>query len=254
LFSVSLSLSGVNHLGQTTLNTVQPFGADGSNTRITHQTQLPDGTIEQQTLDFGRNGKVAGFTVQTYPGKLATDPVTGKVTVQAPSSPTAPNFDPNYSPTSQPYTSTSAYQQMVAHNQALADQRILDANGNQLTVEQVNELIRSAGEGAELPENLATESTLSAVLGQLKHGQAEISEPSIAEDQPLPGFGDTFDDLLSWNLPAHSAECPQPTIMAFDNSFVVDTHCTLVNNNWGTLQAAMAVFWLLIAMGIVLRA
>jgi hypothetical protein len=69
--------------------------------------------------------------------------------------------------------------------------------------------------------------------------------------QPLLNM---FPDLRSLVLPTHQATCPKPSISAFGQSFVLDSHCDLAEQQRASLYSIMAAVWAIAAALIVLRA
>lgn len=80
----------------------------------------------------------------------------------------------------------------------------------------------------------------------------EVGDPTLPET--MPGFGETFAPLLSWQLPGHSSQCPTGSFVWNGSTYTLDTHCQLVQDHWGMLQTVMAVVWTIAALWIVLRA
>lgn len=58
----------------------------------------------------------------------------------------------------------------------------------------------------------------------------------------------------SFTLPGHVSECPKPTFAAFNKTFTVDAHCTLLDAHTATLRAAMIAVFGLAALFTVLKA
>jgi hypothetical protein len=79
-----------------------------------------------------------------------------------------------------------------------------------------------------------------------------LDDPTL--DNAMPGFGDTFDSLIGFSLPPHASECPTGSFEFAGSVYVLDSHCQLILDQWGLLQSAMAVVWVLAALFIVLRA
>ena len=86
-----------------------------------------------------------------------------------------------------------------------------------------------------------------------------VSDPVDPSLDPLPNFGNTFDGLTGWNLPAHSSSCPTPSVdlspvLGAGSVYTMSAHCDLINDHFGIFQASALVVWSLMALFIVLRA
>lgn len=96
-------------------------------------------------------------------------------------------------------------------------------------------------------------------IGDALSSTTIVADPVDLTSAEMPTFGNTFDNLLSWQLPIHNSACPS---LVFDlsmmssswNNFVMDSHCTLIQGKTGEFQLAMSIVWTLIAMMIILRA
>lgn len=108
----------------------------------------------------------------------------------------------------------------------------------------------------DFPSDYAREPTIQQIRDALTQQKQPPEDPihrtgSEIEDQ---FFKNTFDSLKGWTLPGHSSQCPTGSFDAFGSTHVIEAHCTLINNHWGILQAAMLVVWSIAALWIVLRA
>lgn len=61
-------------------------------------------------------------------------------------------------------------------------------------------------------------------------------------------------DLKNFQAPASGAQCPKPTFQAFEQTFTMDKHCDLAEQNRAAIKAGMMVVFSLAALLIVLRA
>jgi hypothetical protein len=68
---------------------------------------------------------------------------------------------------------------------------------------------------------------------------------------PLTGL---FPELRSFQSPAHSGVCPKPIFDIFGKSILMDSHCTIAEQNRSAIGAVMLVAWLLVALRILLSA
>lgn len=113
-----------------------------------------------------------------------------------------------------------------------------------------------SGEATSAANGLGTK--LDSLHGDLSNttNTTDPTEPTVAN---MPGWGNTFTNLVSWQLPAHSSACPTPSldlsnVLGAGKVFSFDAHCTLINNHFQALNAAMTVVWSMLALFIVLRA
>lgn len=61
-------------------------------------------------------------------------------------------------------------------------------------------------------------------------------------------------ELRAFKAPGHVGSCPKPSIEALGKTFVMDTHCTIAEENRSQLAAVMAAVWMLVSLRIVLSA
>lgn len=61
-------------------------------------------------------------------------------------------------------------------------------------------------------------------------------------------------DFRSFSVPAHASQCPQPSFTALDRTYVIDSHCALIDQHKGVIEVAMLLVWTLTALFITLRA
>jgi len=86
-----------------------------------------------------------------------------------------------------------------------------------------------------------------------------VPDPADPTSTPLPNFGNTFDGLTGWNLPAHSSSCPTPSVdlssvLGVGSVYTMTAHCDLINDHFGIFQSSALVVWSIMALFIVLRA
>lgn len=93
------------------------------------------------------------------------------------------------------------------------------------------------------------------------HNDLSVTTATVDPVLPteIPGWGNTFTDLLSWQLPAHASACPTPEldlsgVLGAGHTYVMNSHCGLIQDNFDTFNAAMIVVWSTLALFIVLRA
>lgn len=108
----------------------------------------------------------------------------------------------------------------------------------------------------QFPSDYAREPTVQQIRDALTQESTPADDPTPKTDSEIGDqfFKTTFDTLKGWTLPGHSSQCPTGSFDAFGSTHVIDAHCTLINNHWGILQAAMLAVWSIAALWIVLRA
>lgn len=89
--------------------------------------------------------------------------------------------------------------------------------------------------------------------------QTSVGDPVVPVAGDMPTWGNTFTNLLSFQLPAHTSTCPQPSIdlssmFGAGQVFTITAHCTLANQNAAPLSTAFAAMFTIMALFIVLRA
>ena len=114
----------------------------------------------------------------------------------------------------------------------------------------------------DFPDDYARQNTTQAIKAGVDQLHRDLTDSTVVDDPVQPPstsfedsfFKTTFDALKGWHLPSHSSQCPTGNLSLFGQTYSIDSHCTLINGNWGALQAAMGVVWSLMALFIVLRA
>ena len=115
---------------------------------------------------------------------------------------------------------------------------------------------------ARVGEAAAAANILAPKLDNIKDAlttTATVDDPTLPAVEDMPGFGDTFTDLLAWRLPPHSSACPQPTvdlssIFGAGHVYTLSSHCTLLQDNSSIIHASMVLMFTIMALFIVLRA
>lgn len=96
----------------------------------------------------------------------------------------------------------------------------------------------------------------SAIKDALTSTGALPADPTIPtpDDFNSNWFGDTFNGLKGWSLPAHSSVCPTSSFTWNNTAYTFSAHCALVQDHFNALEAAMFVAWSVLALFIVMRA
>lgn len=67
-------------------------------------------------------------------------------------------------------------------------------------------------------------------------------------------FNGTFTNLLGWQLPAHSGQCPTSSMVFYGSTLVLDAHCAIIDQFAGVLATVATALWTIMALLIVLGA
>lgn len=209
--------------GQPVQYKIIPQTAGGSTVQV-QQQQVVNGQTQVKTtnIEVNSSGTVEAVSGQVQAGTLSAP--SGATATVNPLTPTIDSATNPQAPSGQAITFPSDYARTgEAASASTGIQTKLDTLHNDLT---------------------ATTNT------------TDPTEPTVAD---MPGWGNTFTNLVSWQLPAHSGTCPTPSldlsnVLGAGKVFVMNSHCTLINDHFNALQAAMTVVWSVLALFIVLRA
>ena len=210
-------------------SSVSVVAQPGGGVLITQSTQEQDaaGTsyVRNNSITFDASGAIGGNSGYSNSGSLDTNTITpagGATVVEAP--PGAISANPTSPAESSPIVFPSDYARQ--------------------------------GEAAAAAVPITTK--LDTLHGDLSNTIATI-DPVLPVAGDMPGWGNTFTNLLSWQLPAHTSTCPTPEldlsgVLGSGNTYVMNSHCALVQDNFAAFNAAMTVVWSMLALFIVLRA
>lgn len=67
-------------------------------------------------------------------------------------------------------------------------------------------------------------------------------------------FNGTFNNLLGWQVPAHSSQCPTSSFDWNGQAYTINSHCQMVADHFSGLSAVMSVVWTIVALFILLGA
>jgi hypothetical protein len=159
---------------------------------------------------------------------------------------------------SQSETSTSGTLQINPTGTGLeyaAPGTLTNADGSPSSLPASAPVIRFPSDYNRETTQQAMNTNIGSMKNQLSNSQ-EIADPMLPEMTTFTDsfFKDTFVDLLAWDLPNHSSQCPAPSFDWNGSTYVMDVHCQLVQDHFSTFQAVMTVIYLIFALFIVLGA
>lgn len=113
-----------------------------------------------------------------------------------------------------------------------------------------------AGEAAQAAQSSNTK--LDTIHNDLT-ATTSVLDPSVPVAGDMPTWGDTFTNLLSWQLPAHSSTCPTPSmdvspVFGAGHVLTMNSHCALMADNAPIISSAMLVTYTLLALFLVMKA
>jgi len=79
-------------------------------------------------------------------------------------------------------------------------------------------------------------------------------EPTPTATQILAPLVGVMPGLRNFQVPSHQSKCPVPEFTVWNKDFRMDAHCTLIQDNQSTIQAAFTLVWALMALFLVLSA
>lgn len=111
-----------------------------------------------------------------------------------------------------------------------------------------------AGEAALAASSI--NSNLGPKLDKITETGADPNDPTIPgqEEFNQAFFSGTFTDLLGWSLPAHSSACPTSSFDWNNSTYLVDSHCQLIEDHFSAFSTVMTVIWSILALFILLAA
>lgn len=113
---------------------------------------------------------------------------------------------------------------------------------------------------ARAGEAVSAANVITAVLGPKLDA---ITATGVDPENPVQPAGSEFDqaffqgtftNLLGWQLPAHSSQCPTSSFTWHSNSYTIDSHCQLIANHFSVFSSVMAAVWTVLALFILLGA
>lgn len=194
----------------------------GGGSRVELKTQKVDAGgqtyVETQTFQTSSAGDVVSATKTAAQTSLTYDPTTKTYTEN-------PNPSGSYSP-------TPATQQEIVFPSDYARQ----------------------GEAASAAQSISN--TLGPKIDKITETGADPTDPTQPPGSEFDDafFQGTFTNLLGWQLPAHTSQCPTSAFTFNSTSYTIDSHCQLVTNHFSALSAVMSVVWTVLALFILLGA
>jgi hypothetical protein len=156
---------------------------------------------------------------------------------------------------------TSTGQQVVYNpTTGVYDLATATSTANPATAGSGSTSITFPSDYARAGEAVSAANVITAVLGPkldaITATGADPTELTIAPgsefDQAF--FQGTFSNLLGWQLPAHSSQCPTSSFTWNGGSYTINSHCQLIADHFSTLAGAMSAVWTILALLIVLGA
>lgn len=91
-------------------------------------------------------------------------------------------------------------------------------------------------------------------LGPNPNTPAPTMEATPTAAQILAPILKLMPDLKNFAVPAHTSGCPKPSFSAFNKTYVIASHCDLIESSRSIIEAAMLLMWTISSVFIVLRA
>jgi hypothetical protein len=104
--------------------------------------------------------------------------------------------------------------------------------------------------------------TITPKLDTIHHDLSDTvatTDPAEPTVNDMPTWGSTFTNLLSWQMPAHSSVCPQPSmdlsnVLGSGHVYTLSSHCALLQDHSAPIHQSMVLVFSILALFIVLRA
>lgn len=91
-------------------------------------------------------------------------------------------------------------------------------------------------------------------LGPNPNTAAPTMEATPTAAQILEPILKLMPDLKNFSVPGHTAACPKPSFSAFSKTYLIASHCDLIESSRSIIEAAMLLMWTISSVFIVLRA
>ena len=91
-------------------------------------------------------------------------------------------------------------------------------------------------------------------LGPNPNTAAPTMEATPTAAQILEPILKLMPDLKNFSVPGHTAVCPKPSFSAFSKTYIIASHCDLIESSRSIIEAAMLLMWTISSVFIVLRA
>lgn len=147
------------------------------------------------------------------------------------------------------------WQWNIAETSSVQTAGVIDANPATMTGSiTAGSTSTNTGTGANaitFPNDYARQNTLGAIESWLKETKA-VSDP-VTPEWTDPFSNSSLSLLKGWAVPAHTSECPRPSFNAFSKTFVVESHCQLVESNQAVLANLFRAFFSILALVVILR-
>lgn len=91
-------------------------------------------------------------------------------------------------------------------------------------------------------------------LGPNPNTAAPTMEATPTAAQILEPILKLMPDLKNFSVPGHTSACPKPSFSAFSKTYLIASHCDLIESSRSIIEAAMLLMWTISSVFIVLRA
>jgi hypothetical protein len=148
----------------------------------------------------------------------------------------------NYDPVTKQYTETPSPAGTVAPDV-----------GSAVPIQFPSDYARQ-GEAGSAAQTIAN--TLGPKIDAITQTGADPDDPvqPVGSEFDQAFFQGTFTNLLGWQLPGHSAQCPTASMVFYGSTLVFDAHCSIIDQFAGVLSTVATALWTIAALLIVLGA
>lgn len=219
----TVAVSGKDANGNPVQGKIIAKADGGSKVEIKTQKVASNGStyVETQNVETDSNGDVVSSNQTASAGSLSYDP------------------------------SSKVYTEVAAPAGTLSP--LTSGSGGTQTVTFPSDYARQ-GEAATAATSITTGlgPKLDAIT-QTGTDPADPLQPAQSEfDQSY--FNGTFTNLLAWQLPAHTSQCPTSSFTWNSATYTIDAHCQLVSNHFSGFSSVMSVVWTIVALFVLLGA
>ena len=97
---------------------------------------------------------------------------------------------------------------------------------------------------------------LADIKDKLTSDNSKADDPTPRPDSDVQGafFPNTFDSLRGWTMPARSVACPTWSFSLWNQTYTIDAHCTLIEQQRALMSSICVLVYSIVALFIVLGA